>query len=78
MSKKRPQQKKGGQALWIVAGVAVIAVGVLVGISLLSSKGDETPAPVAVEGVKTDAELKGNRTVRGTGKVVVTEYGDYL
>jgi len=78
MSKKRPQQQKGGQGLWIVAGIAVIAVGVLVGISMLSSKGDETPTPVAVENVKTDADMKGNRTVRGTGKVVVTEFGDYL
>ena len=77
MSKKRPQKAKGGQALWWVAGIAVIAVAVLIGISLLSGKGEEPPQTVQAN-VKSDADLKAKGSVRGTGKVTLVEFGDYL
>ncbi|HWI50821.1 MAG TPA: hypothetical protein VNT01_01605 [Symbiobacteriaceae bacterium] len=75
MSKKKPYRKGGGQALWWVAGVAVIAVGVLISISLIGRNNN-----TAATGGKSDAEVHANRNVKGaeTAKVKLVEYSDFL
>lgn len=83
MSKHHPQQKpksgppnkkqkKSSTGIWWVAGIAVIAAGILVAISLGSGFRRETmPAASTFEG-------SGTTTGSATAKVKVVEFGDYL
>ena len=77
MSKKKTYRKGGGgQALWWVAGIAVIAVGVLIAISAIGSKKDSG----ADANAKTDAQVHAERNVKGpaNAKVKLIKYSDYL
>jgi|GEM_PF-3933986 len=73
-------QKRGksNQSILIVAGVAVVAVGVLIAMSLLSSK-KEVPPPVVQTGENSDQAHNIVRGVWGSkdAKVVLEEYLDY-
>ena len=73
MSKKKQPNRKGGQALWWVAGIAVIAAGVLIGINMIGKGNAKASAG------KTDAEVHAVRTVQGpaTAKVKLEEYSDF-
>jgi len=85
---KKSQQKKG-QAIWLVTGVAVLAVAVLVTLSILSSQqqspgkepGTEPPVtePPAAS-VASDKELGAVPRMMGPdgAKVTVVEYMNYL
>lgn len=74
---KKSNQKKGSQAIWVVAGIAVVAVAALVGFSLTSSQSKASKVTVAV---KSDKEYNATRNVMGpaTAKVTLVEYNDYL
>jgi hypothetical protein len=76
----RPQSPKKSNAglLW-VAGVAVVAVAGLIGLSIWTSQKSDKAAP-ATSTVKTDTEQGADRNVWGskTAKVELVEFGDYL
>lgn len=78
----RPKGKKSNPiALWLVAGVAVVAAGALIAYGALS--GGKTEEPKTTQPAvtfKTDAEQKANRNLMGDpkAKVQVVEWGDYL
>lgn len=78
MSKKKTYRKSngGGQALWWVAGIAVIAVGVLIAISAIGSKKDSG----ATADAKTDVAVHATRSVKGpaNAKVKLVKYSDFL
>ncbi|HWI66456.1 MAG TPA: hypothetical protein VNT75_31900 [Symbiobacteriaceae bacterium] len=77
----KPKKKSSSAALWVVAGVAVVAVGAMIAFSALGSKKEEpAPQPTAVAGVKTDTEQKAVKNQMGNkeAKVTVVEWGDYL
>lgn len=75
MGKKTQSKKKGGQAIWLVAGVAVVAVAALIAISRTAAQ----PAPAAIT-VASDQEVGAVRNVLGQpdAKVTLTEWSDYL
>jgi hypothetical protein len=79
MGKRTPVKKKNNGAIWWVAGIAVVAVAGLIGLSQMANKKPE-PEVTPVADVKTDADLKaeGNRMGPANAKVKVLEYGDYL
>lgn len=74
---KKSNQKKSSQSIWVVAGIAVVAVGALVGVSVYSS---QSKAPKVTVTVKSDKEYNATRNAMGpaTAKVTLTEYTDYL
>ncbi|HYF94768.1 MAG TPA: hypothetical protein VD969_21350 [Symbiobacteriaceae bacterium] len=76
MSKKKTPRKGGSQALWWVAGIAVIAVGVLIAVNIIGSQKDSG----ADASAKTDAQVHADRNVKGpaTAKVKLIKYSDYL
>lgn len=71
-NKKRPKQSTG---IWWVAGVAVVAAGILVAISLGGGRKADTVPTAGATGT-----VQGAVTTRGsaTAKLKVVEYGDYL
>lgn len=76
MSKYSPQKKKGGgQALWWVAGVAVLAVAVLISISAINSRNKAK----ADESASSDAQVHAVRTLKGpeNAKVKLVEFSDF-
>lgn len=74
MAKRKQPNRRGGQALWWVAGAAVIAAGVLIAINLIGKNDAKATAG------KTDAEVHAVRTVKGpdTAKVKLVEFSDFL
>lgn len=78
MSQKQKNRRKSSQAIWIVAGVAVVAVAALIGLSLSASKG-KAPDPAAPK-ARSDQELGAKRNILGsdTAPVTLLEYNDYL
>ena len=74
LAKRNQPNRRGGQALWWVAGIAVIAAGVLISINLLGKNAAKASAG------KTDAEVHAVRTVKGpaTAKVKLVEFSDFL
>ncbi len=69
MSKKR----RSSSGVWVVAGLAVAAVALLIGLSLRSA------GPAEVE-VVADSAMGAKRSVWGpdSAKVKLVEFGDYL
>jgi hypothetical protein len=75
-SKSRPKQSN---AIWWVAGIAVVAVAGLVALSQWTNNRKVTPVtPVA--DVHPDSAYQGDRNRMGSAsaKVQIVEYGDYL
>lgn len=78
MGKKTNQKPKSNQSIWVVAGVAVIAVAALIGVSVYSSQ--NRPKDAAKGTGKSDAEFQAVRNIKGSpnAKVTLTEWNDYL
>lgn len=78
MAQKHKNRRNSSQAIWMVAGVAVVAVAALIGISLSASKAKQQSA--AVPSARSDQELAAKRNILGsdTAPVTLLEYNDYL
>ncbi len=74
-------QKKGksSQAIWIVAGAAVLVVGGLIALSQLSAGKESAPPATVQTGENSDQAHNVVRGVWGSenAKVVLEEYLDY-
>lgn len=77
---KEAKRRSSIGAIWTVAGVGVVAVGLLIWASLWSSQSQQADTNVVVPAVKSDAELHANRFTLGKpeAKAHLVEYGDFL
>jgi protein-disulfide isomerase len=67
-------------SIWLVAGVGIVFVGGLIGLSLWSSYRKAANAPINLPEIKTDAELAATGMALGSpdATVELVEWGDYL
>lgn len=77
---KAAKRRSSTGSIWVAAGIAVVAVGVLIGFSLWSSQTKVDPASVSIPEVKSDTELNATRFTIGNpnAKSELVEYGDFL
>ncbi|MFZ5826655.1 MAG: hypothetical protein ACOY94_20385 [Bacillota bacterium] len=66
--------------IWLVAGAAMLAFGLLIGASVWSAYVRESGAPVVMPEVEADADLQATGMTMGdpAAKAELVEYGDYL
>lgn len=79
---KEAKRRSSIGSVWMMAGVAMVVVGLLIGASLWWSQRQTqvTDTNVVVPAVKSDPELHANRFTLGKpeAKAHLVEYGDFL
>lgn len=77
---KASRRRSSTGQVWMVAGGATVAFGLLIGASLWSASAREQAKPIDVPVAQTDAELEATGMTMGKAetKAHLVEYGDFL